>query len=107
VLRRHNGQNFLTRPASLALTLLVVQLFLGVAAYISHLRSPNDPQPLNPLVGITVAHVACGALVFATSIVLTLRVFKVLPGPVHEFELVPRAQARSLDSFQTPAGMPR
>src|SRR6185369_14985510 len=107
VLRRHNGQSFLTRPAALALTLLFVQLFLGVAAYITRLRSPNDPQPLNPMIGITVAHVACGALVFATTIVLTLRVFKVLHGPVHEFELVPRAQTRSLDSFQTPAGMPR
>ena len=107
VLRRHNGESFLTRPAMLALTLLFVQLFLGVAAYITRLRSPNDPQPLNPMVGITVAHVACGALVFATTIVLTLRVFKVLHGAVHEFELLPRTQARSLDSFQTPAGMPR
>jgi cytochrome c oxidase assembly protein subunit 15 len=106
-LRRHNGESFLTQPATLALTLLFVQLFLGVAAYITRLRSPNDPQPLNPMVGITVAHVACGALVFATTIVLTLRVFKVLHGPVDEFEPVPRAQARSLDSFQTPAGMPR
>ncbi|HEX6649520.1 MAG TPA: COX15/CtaA family protein [Pyrinomonadaceae bacterium] len=94
VLRRHNGKNFLTRPATLALMLLFVQLFLGVAAYITRLRSPNDPQPLNPMVGITVAHVACGALVFATTIVLTLRVFRVLPGPVHEFELGAQAQAR-------------
>jgi len=107
VLRRHNGQNLLTRPATLALMLLVIQLFLGVAAYITRLHSPSDPQPLNPMVGITVAHVACGALVFATTIVLTLRVFKVLHGPVSRVEPVPRAQARSLDSFQTPAGMPR
>jgi cytochrome c oxidase assembly protein subunit 15 len=95
VLRRHRGESFLTRPATLALTLLFVQLFLGVAAYIARLHSPNDPQPLNPMVGITVAHVACGALVFATTIVLTLRVFKMLPSPVHDFELVSRAQARS------------
>jgi len=107
VLRHHNGQNFLTRPATLALMLLVIQLFLGVAAYITRLHSPNDPQPLNPMVGITVAHVACGALVFATTIVLTLRVFKVLHGQIHELEVAPRAQARSLDSFQTPAGMLR
>jgi hypothetical protein len=84
-----------------------VQLFLGVAAYITRLRSPNDPQPLNPMVGITVAHVACGALVFATTIVLTLRVFKVLHGPASRVEPVARPQVRSLDSFQTPAGMPR
>ena len=95
VFRRHNGNSFLTRPATLALTLLFVQLVLGVAAYISRLHSPGDPQPLNPMVGITVAHVACGALVFATAIVLTLRVYKVLPAPVHGLELAARAQTRS------------
>ena len=62
-----------------ALSLLVVQLFLGIAAYITRLASPNDPQPLNPMITITVAHVACGALVFVTTIVLTLRTFRVLP----------------------------
>jgi cytochrome c oxidase assembly protein subunit 15 len=79
VLRRHKGETFLTRPATIALVLLAVQLFLGVAAYMTRLGSPNDPQPLNPMISITVAHVACGALVFATTIVLTLRTFRVLP----------------------------
>jgi cytochrome bd-type quinol oxidase subunit 1 len=54
-------------------------LFLGVAAYLTRLASPNDPQPLNPMITITVAHVACGALVFVTTIVLTLRTYRVLP----------------------------
>ena len=92
VLRRHKGQTFLTRPATLALALLVVQLFLGVAAYITRLSSPNDPQPLNPMISITVAHVACGALLFATTIVLTLRVFRVLPAPVQDLGLIARLQ---------------
>lgn len=78
ILLRHPGEAFITRPAKLALCLLTVQLLLGVAAYITRLASPNEPQPLNPMVGITVAHVACGALVFATTIVLTLRTFKVM-----------------------------
>jgi cytochrome c oxidase assembly protein subunit 15 len=78
VWRRHGSDTFLTRPASLALALLITQLLLGVAAYLTRLASPGDPQPLNPMVGITVAHVACGALLFATTIVLTLRTFKVL-----------------------------
>jgi len=78
VLRRHRDDPFLARPATIALALLVAQLFLGLAAYVARTASPNDPQPLNPMVGITVAHVACGALVFATTIILTLRVFKVL-----------------------------
>src|SRR5882724_1803869 len=34
VLRRHRDEPFLTRPAMVALALLVVQLFLGLAAYI-------------------------------------------------------------------------
>jgi heme a synthase len=84
-LRRHKGESFLTRPATIALTLLVVQLFLGIAAYITRLASPNDPQPLNPMITITVAHVACGALVFVTTIVLTLRTYRVLPAAERSF----------------------
>jgi cytochrome c oxidase assembly protein subunit 15 len=81
ILLRHGNEPFLARPAKLALALLIVQLCLGLAAYLARAASPNDPQPLNPMVGITVAHVACGALVFATTIVLTLRAFKVLRAP--------------------------
>ena len=78
-LLRHKDEKFLTRPALIALLLLVVQLSLGIAAYITRLASPNDPQPLNPMISITVAHVACGALVFVSTIVLTLRTYRVLP----------------------------
>ena len=81
ILRRHRSEAFLARPAKVALSLLGLQLGLGVAAYLTRLASPNDPQPLNPMVGITVAHVAGGALVFATTIVLTLRAFKILRAP--------------------------
>jgi cytochrome c oxidase assembly protein subunit 15 len=79
VLWHHKDEKFLTRPAMIALLLLVVQLSLGIAAYVTRLRSPNDPQPLNPMIAITVAHVACGALVFVSTIVLTLRTYRVLP----------------------------
>jgi cytochrome c oxidase assembly protein subunit 15 len=92
VLRRHKGQKFLTRPAQLALALLVVQLFLGLAAYLTRARSPFDPQPLNPMVGVTVAHVACGALVFATTIVMTLRTYRVLPASEVTVDLPARVQ---------------
>src|SRR6266550_8467799 len=86
VLRRYKGERFLTTPATIALGLLFVQLFLGLAAYLTRVASPNDPQPLNPMVGMTVAHVACGALVFATTIVLTLRTFRIV-SPNHSLEL--------------------
>jgi len=86
VLRRRPNEPFLTRPATFALALLATQLVLGLAAYMTRLASPYDPQPLNPMVAITVAHVACGALVFATTIVLTLRTYRVLrPGRAYEF----------------------
>jgi len=77
-LRRYASVQYLTRPATLALILVGLQILLGLSAYITRLMSPNDPQPLNPMIGITVAHVVCGALVFATTIVLTLRTFQVL-----------------------------
>jgi cytochrome c oxidase assembly protein subunit 15 len=91
-LRRHKGQTFLTRPATIALVLLVVQLFLGLEAFMTRVASPNDPQPLNPMIGITVAHVACGALVFATTIVLTLRTYRVLPATGSAIDLAARPQ---------------
>lgn len=77
-LRRYRGETYLTRPALIAAGLLVIQLSLGVAAYLARLASPNAAQPRNPMVGITVAHVACGALVFAATIVLTLRAHRAL-----------------------------
>ncbi len=81
ILKRHGSEKFLARPAQIALSLLALQLLLGIGAYWTRTISPNDPQPLHPMVGVTVAHVACGALVFATTIVLTLRAFKVLHAP--------------------------
>ena len=78
VLNRFRSENYLKRPALAAAGLLFVQLILGVTAYIVRAASPNDPQPLNPMISVTVAHVACGALDFAATIVLTLRVFRIL-----------------------------
>lgn len=92
VLRRHNGNKFLTRPALIAVLLLSVQLILGLVTYLVRQASPNDPQPLNPMVGVTVAHVACGALVFAATIVLTLRVYRILPGAPATIPLGARPQ---------------
>ncbi len=84
---RFRGVAYLTRPATVAAVLLVAQLGLGLAAYITRLRSPFDPQPLTPMVAITVAHVACGALVFAATIVLTLRVFRIVRAQQGEYRL--------------------
>jgi len=78
VMRRHKDEKFLTRPALVISGLLIIQLLLGLTAYITRRASPYGSQPLNPMISVTVAHVACGALVFAATIVLTLRAFRVL-----------------------------
>jgi cytochrome c oxidase assembly protein subunit 15 len=88
-LLRYRDERYLAGPALFAGLLLAVQLFLGMAAYVTRTASPNDPQPLNPMIFVTVSHVACGALVFASTIVLTLRVFRVLRVERRTYVLAP------------------
>jgi heme A synthase len=83
------AEKYLARPAMLVAILLLVQLTLGIATYFARASSPNDPQPLNPMISLTVAHVACGALVFASTIVLTLRVYRVLRVDERVYVLAP------------------
>jgi heme a synthase len=78
VLRRHTGDEYLRGPALLAVTLLIVQIGLGVLAYLARLASRGDPQPLEPMISLTVAHLSVGALALATMVVLTLRCHRVL-----------------------------
>lgn len=87
ILVRFSGNTFLTRPAKLGLVLLAAQLLLGLLAYVTRTASPNDPQPLNPMIEVTVAHVATGALVFADTIVLTLRVLRATRAESRAFTL--------------------
>jgi len=89
VLSRHRTEKYLSRPALVALGLMLMQLLLGLAAYLTRAASPYDPQPMPRMVSVTVAHVACGALVFATTIVLTLRVFRILRVDRQEYVLAP------------------
>lgn len=78
VFRRHGEERFLTRPAWVAGVLLVAQLVLGPSAYFLLSSSAEAPQPTGPMVEVTVAHVAVGALTLAALLVLTLRVFRVV-----------------------------
>jgi heme a synthase len=71
----------LKRPALLLVGLLLAQLFLGGGAYIEVLQAQHEPQPLPPMVTITTAHVAVGALLLATSLVLTYRVYRIVGAP--------------------------
>ncbi len=93
VLGRYGKESYLSRPALLGSALLVLQLCLGLATYLARRASPDAPQPLKPIVNITVAHVACGALVLAIIVVLTLRVNRLLrPSSRATFEVSPAAR---------------
>ena len=68
------------KPAVLVLFLLVVQLCLGFAAFLTRVIWGADaPQPETAMVVSTVAHVAVGALLLAAVAVLTLQVWRHTP----------------------------
>jgi len=79
MLTRYTGVVQLRRPAQLILALLMVQLGLGFAAYVSRLIwMLNPPQPTIWIVLSTVAHVAGGAIVLATSVVLAIQTHRMI-----------------------------
>ncbi len=71
VLMRFGKIKELLRPALLLGGLVVFQLFLGIGSYFMKLAARTAPQPLPPVVDITTAHVATGALILLTSLYLT------------------------------------
>jgi len=74
VLTRYGGVEHLRKPAQAMLALLMVQLGLGFAAYLTRLAyGHNAVQPWQITVVSTVAHVSCGALVLAVSVVLAIQ----------------------------------
>ena len=73
------------RPAITMLSLLIAQLCLGFTAFITRVAWGHDAvQPELPMVVSTVAHVAVGALLLATSIVLFIQVRRNVPAALRE-----------------------
>jgi len=68
------------KPAILMLSLLMTQLCLGFAAFLTRVAWGKDSvQPELPMVVSTVAHVAVGALLLATTVVLSIQVWRHVP----------------------------
>jgi len=68
------------RPAIAMLGLMVAQLCLGFLAFISRVMWGRDAaQPELPMVISTVVHVAVGALLLATTVVLAIQVWRHVP----------------------------
>ena len=100
VLKRHKTDAYLARPARAALALVLLQVSLGVLTYIARmasagrlvktvggffdsmtlwpLASMNDIQPREPMISLTAAHLAVGALTLAVIVVLALRCYQSL-----------------------------
>lgn len=57
--------------------LLGLQLLLGLASWLLRLATADAPQPQFPVVAVTTAHVAVGALILAASVILALQSFRV------------------------------
>jgi len=116
-LQRHRDDRYLARPAWLLLVLLVVQLTLGVLAYITRMSVAGQPlagvadffarlqlaplpsltlqQPVEPMISLTAAHLVVGALTLATIVVLTLRSHQVLAPQAEAVESGANALASS------------
>jgi len=68
------------RPAIVMLSLLITQLCLGFTAFLTRVAwGRNAVQPEMPMVASTVAHVAVGALLLATTVVLAVQVWRHAP----------------------------
>ncbi len=76
-LKRHRGTPQLATPATVLLVLLAVQITLGLASYITRvLWSQAASAPLASMIVATVAHVACGALVLVTTVILAIQIHR-------------------------------
>ncbi|MGA8216453.1 MAG: COX15/CtaA family protein [Candidatus Sulfotelmatobacter sp.] len=79
------------RPAIVMLSLLITQLCLGFTAFLTRVAwGQGAVQPELPMVASTVAHVAVGALLLATAVVLAIQVWRHVP--VALAERVPQVQ---------------
>src|SRR5580692_9610029 len=79
------------RPAIMMLSLVIAQLCLGFTAFLTRVSWGRDAvQPELPMVVSTVTHVALGALLLATAVILAIQVWRHVP--VAFEERLPQAQ---------------
>ncbi len=82
ILRNHRDLPRLVLPGALLGGLLIVQLLLGLGSTWGRFVTPGAAVPARFMVTLTTLHVAAGALMLATCLVLTLRVYRLLPSRV-------------------------
>jgi cytochrome c oxidase assembly protein subunit 15 len=76
-LSKHANIPHIRKPAMWLLMLMVLQLLLGVMAYIVRVvQSVNEVQPTLALVGVTVTHLGVGALILALTVIFTIQAYR-------------------------------
>jgi cytochrome c oxidase assembly protein subunit 15 len=88
IMMKFSQARALLRSALWLATLLMLQLSLGMGAYLAKTAGRNAPQPLPLAVNMTTAHVALGALVLVTSLYLTYQTHRFLASRVEEAKVV-------------------
>jgi cytochrome c oxidase assembly protein subunit 15 len=84
-LTQYSKFNSIRRPAIAMLSLLITQLCLGFLAFMTRVEWGRDAaQPGLPMVISTVAHVVTGALLLASTVILTIQVWRHVPSAVKE-----------------------
>ena len=79
-LTQYSKVDAIRRPAVALLSLLLAQLCLGFTAFLTRVAWGRDAvQPELPMIISTVAHVAVGALLLATAVVLAIQVWRHAP----------------------------
>ena len=90
-LAAHSHVEAVRRPAVAMLSLVMAQLCLGFVAFLTRVAWGKDAvQPELPMVISTVTHVAVGALLLATTVILSIQVWRHVPAAAAE--TVPHAQ---------------
>jgi cytochrome c oxidase assembly protein subunit 15 len=84
-LSRYSKVDSVRGPAVTMLSLMIAQLCLGFVAFLTRVAWGHDAvQPELPMVASTVAHVAVGAWLLATTVVLAVQVWRYVPAAADE-----------------------
>jgi heme a synthase len=77
--KRFDHSPVLSFGRTLLHSMVGMQILLGIAAYWSRLTTADAPEPMPVMVWLTVIHTVFGALVFASSILVVLLCYRLVP----------------------------
>ncbi|HEY3839194.1 MAG TPA: COX15/CtaA family protein [Bryobacteraceae bacterium] len=85
ILLHYRDYAALRKSALALLGITFVQVFLGIAAYMSRIATVDAPQPMPIMILFTVLHVATGALTMAASVIAAIQVYRNVRHPEAQF----------------------